>query len=202
MPVPSGRSGPWLPDWEPPRPAWLTWLTCGVRLSLVAVRGGLPRVRAQARPHAAGAQGATQARGARGRPAGAVPLQSRARHRPRVEFRHVVHRFFQVVHARSRQGAPRSRRGDRGPRAPRRQRRALKPPYPEGAEVADFAMGCFWGAEKKFWQVPGVFVHRGGLAGRRHAQPDLRGGLLRPDRPCRGRPGRVRPARSCPTSSC
>jgi len=29
-------------------------------------------------------------------------------------------------------------------------------PVPEGAEVAEFALGCFWGAEKAFWQVPGV----------------------------------------------
>jgi peptide-methionine (S)-S-oxide reductase len=33
---------------------------------------------------------------------------------------------------------------------------ALTPPYPAGAEVAEFAMGCFWGAEKTFWQTPGV----------------------------------------------
>jgi peptide-methionine (S)-S-oxide reductase len=32
----------------------------------------------------------------------------------------------------------------------------LTPPYPEGAQVAEFAMGCFWGAERKFWQTPGV----------------------------------------------
>jgi peptide-methionine (S)-S-oxide reductase len=30
------------------------------------------------------------------------------------------------------------------------------PPFPAGSGVATFAMGCFWGAEKKFWQVPGV----------------------------------------------
>ena len=34
----------------------------------------------------------------------------------------------------------------------------LRPPYPVGSEVADFALGCFWGAERKFWQVPGVIT--------------------------------------------
>jgi len=32
----------------------------------------------------------------------------------------------------------------------------VAPPYPDGTQVAEFALGCFWGAEKSFWQTPGV----------------------------------------------
>ncbi len=42
---------------------------------------------------------------------------------------------------------------------------ALKPPYPAGTEIAEFALGCFWGAEKDFWQVPGVVVTAVGYEG-------------------------------------
>ena len=33
---------------------------------------------------------------------------------------------------------------------------SLLPPYPAGTQIAEFALGCFWGAEKNFWQTPGV----------------------------------------------
>jgi len=41
---------------------------------------------------------------------------------------------------------------------------ALKGPYPDGTEQVIFGMGCFWGAERMFWQVPGVHVTAVGYA--------------------------------------
>ncbi|WP_374656380.1 peptide-methionine (S)-S-oxide reductase MsrA [Dongia sp.] len=45
--------------------------------------------------------------------------------------------------------------------------RKLTGPCPAGLEMADFGLGCFWGAERKFWQVPGIYVtavgYQGGL---------------------------------------
>ena len=41
----------------------------------------------------------------------------------------------------------------------------LKGPYPEGSEIATFGLGCFWGAEKVFWQLPGVLLTAVGYAG-------------------------------------
>ena len=41
----------------------------------------------------------------------------------------------------------------------------LKPPFPAGIETAVFGMGCFWGAERVFWQQPGVYTTAVGYAG-------------------------------------
>jgi peptide-methionine (S)-S-oxide reductase len=43
--------------------------------------------------------------------------------------------------------------------------RPLKGPYPEGFQTAMLAMGCFWGVERVFWQLPGVWVTAAGYAG-------------------------------------
>ncbi len=41
----------------------------------------------------------------------------------------------------------------------------LKPPFPAGLEMAIFGMGCFWGAERLFWETPGVYTSAVGYAG-------------------------------------
>ena len=41
---------------------------------------------------------------------------------------------------------------------------AMEPPFPSGMQIATFAMGCFWGAEKKYWEVPGVYSTMVGYA--------------------------------------
>ena len=43
--------------------------------------------------------------------------------------------------------------------------RPLKPPFPEGIQLAQFGLGCFWGAERVFWEAPGVYTTAVGYAG-------------------------------------
>ena len=47
----------------------------------------------------------------------------------------------------------------------------LVPPFPEGMAQVQFGMGCFWGAERKFWQTPGVFSTAVGYSGGYTANP-------------------------------
>lgn len=58
----------------------------------------------------------------------------------------------------------------------------LTPPFPAGLERAIFGMGCFWGAERTFWTVPGVFTTAVGYAGGITPNPTYR-------EVCRGRTG-------------
>jgi len=51
---------------------------------------------------------------------------------------------------------------------------SLAPPFPEGFEKAVFGMGCFWGAERKFWQAPGVHTTAAGYAGGHTENPTYR----------------------------
>ena len=41
----------------------------------------------------------------------------------------------------------------------------IVPPFPQGMKLAQFGLGCFWGAERKFWQVPGVYATAVGYSG-------------------------------------
>jgi len=50
----------------------------------------------------------------------------------------------------------------------------LEPPFPEGTELALFGLGCFWGAERKFWQTPGVVSTSVGYAGGVTPNPSYR----------------------------
>jgi peptide-methionine (S)-S-oxide reductase len=50
----------------------------------------------------------------------------------------------------------------------------LEPPFPAGSERALFAMGCFWGAERKFWQLPGVYSTAVGYAAGLTPNPNYR----------------------------
>jgi peptide-methionine (S)-S-oxide reductase len=48
----------------------------------------------------------------------------------------------------------------------------ITPPFPDGLEQAVVGMGCFWGAEKVFWQAPGVYTTAVGYAGGSTKDPD------------------------------
>ena len=49
--------------------------------------------------------------------------------------------------------------------------RPIAPPFPEGLQTAVFGMGCFWGAERLFWQTPGVYSTAVGYAGGQTPNP-------------------------------
>ena len=50
----------------------------------------------------------------------------------------------------------------------------MAPPFPPGSQIATFGMGCFWGAERKLWQVPGVVSTQVGYAGGSTPNPTYR----------------------------
>ena len=52
--------------------------------------------------------------------------------------------------------------------------RSMAAPFPAGFLVADVAMGCYWGAEKKFWSIPGVWVTAVGFQGGTTPNPTYR----------------------------
>ena len=72
----------------------------------------------------------------------------------------------------------------------------LEPPFPEGLEPAVFGLGCFWGAERMFWQAPGVYTTAVGYAGGFTPNPTYEEVCSRRDRPHRGRARRLRPAQT------
>ena len=81
----------------------------------------------------------------------------------------------------------------------------LKPPFPEGIEVAYFALGCFWGAERLFWDLDGVYTTAVGYAGgTRRTRPTRRCAPAGPATPrrCWSPSTRPRsPTRTCSRSS-
>ena len=60
------------------------------------------------------------------------------------------------------------------PRAHAVNGRSLTPPYPEGFEIAEFALGCFWGEEKTYWEQPGVWTTAVGYQGGHTPNPTYR----------------------------
>ena len=47
----------------------------------------------------------------------------------------------------------------------------MEPPYPDGLQVAIFGLGCFWGAERAFWRLDGVYTTEVGYAGGSTSNP-------------------------------
>ena len=43
--------------------------------------------------------------------------------------------------------------------------RSIAPPFPDHLEIVHYGMGCFWGAERVFWKIPGVFITAVGYGG-------------------------------------
>src|SRR5947209_16603320 len=58
----------------------------------------------------------------------------------------------------------------------------MTPPFPDGMEQVVVGLGCFWGAERKFWQAPGVYTTAVGYAGGHTPNPTY-------DEVCSGRTG-------------
>ena len=52
--------------------------------------------------------------------------------------------------------------------------KSLFPPYPEYMQLAMFGMGCFWGSERRFWELEGVYVTAVGYAAGNTVEPDYR----------------------------
>jgi peptide-methionine (S)-S-oxide reductase len=50
----------------------------------------------------------------------------------------------------------------------------IVPPFPDGMRLAQFGLGCFWGAERKFWELPGVYATAVGYAGGATPNPSYR----------------------------
>ena len=73
--------------------------------------------------------------------------------------------------------------------------------FPPGTELAQFGLGCFWGAERKFWQAPGVVSTQVGYAGGFTPNPYYEEVCTGTDRPRRGRSRRLSTRRGSPTSS-
>jgi peptide-methionine (S)-S-oxide reductase len=65
---------------------------------------------------------------------------------------------------------------------------SLRPPYPDGTSIAEFALGCFWGAEKLFWQIPGVVSTAAGYEGGHTPNPTY-------EEVCSGRTGHAETVR-------